>query len=175
MEFPNLSFSSELADSTSPQFRLQAQALNRYVSGTAPLPLTGSPLNDASECCLTLLPQAGADLVVALTLISISMAGCCCFFLMPHIQNTAAPPHLLSLLSFFFFFFFLLIYFTLPSLLFFFPPAQHLPLPLSLSLAGSVKCKAVTRPGHSVCAGSRDPQGQGPFRAEDKLSICEPC
>lgn len=34
MEFPNLSFSSELTDSTSPQFRLQAQALNHYVSGT---------------------------------------------------------------------------------------------------------------------------------------------
>ncbi|XP_056868687.1 suppressor of tumorigenicity 14 protein [Takifugu flavidus] len=30
VEFPNLSFSSELADSTSPQFRLQAQALNDY-------------------------------------------------------------------------------------------------------------------------------------------------
>lgn len=32
VEFPNLSFSSELTDSTSPQFRLQAQALNHYVS-----------------------------------------------------------------------------------------------------------------------------------------------
>ncbi|XP_040023748.2 suppressor of tumorigenicity 14 protein homolog [Gasterosteus aculeatus] len=30
VEFPNLSFSSELTDSTSPQFRLQARALNRY-------------------------------------------------------------------------------------------------------------------------------------------------
>ncbi|XP_037550026.1 suppressor of tumorigenicity 14 protein homolog [Nematolebias whitei] len=32
VEFPNLSFSSELADSTFPQFRLQAQALNHYFS-----------------------------------------------------------------------------------------------------------------------------------------------
>ncbi|XP_034718683.1 uncharacterized protein LOC117938269 [Etheostoma cragini] len=32
LEFPNLSFSSELTDSTSPQFRLQAQALNHYFS-----------------------------------------------------------------------------------------------------------------------------------------------
>ncbi|XP_022050813.2 suppressor of tumorigenicity 14 protein homolog isoform X1 [Acanthochromis polyacanthus] len=32
VEFPNLSFSSELTDSTSPQFRLQAQALNHYFS-----------------------------------------------------------------------------------------------------------------------------------------------
>lgn len=38
VEFPNLSFSSELADSTSPQFRLQAQALNHYVSGTVSRP-----------------------------------------------------------------------------------------------------------------------------------------
>lgn len=36
MDFPNLSFTSELADSTSPQFRLQAQALNDYVSGISP-------------------------------------------------------------------------------------------------------------------------------------------
>lgn len=35
MEFPNLSFTSELADSASPQFHLQAQALDNYVSGTA--------------------------------------------------------------------------------------------------------------------------------------------
>ncbi|KAF0028110.1 hypothetical protein F2P81_019197 [Scophthalmus maximus] len=32
VEFPNLSFSSELTDSTSPQFGLQAQALNHYLS-----------------------------------------------------------------------------------------------------------------------------------------------
>ncbi|XP_028290327.1 suppressor of tumorigenicity 14 protein isoform X1 [Gouania willdenowi] len=32
VEFPNLSFSSELIDSSSPQFRLQAQALNYYFS-----------------------------------------------------------------------------------------------------------------------------------------------
>nr|XP_061821067.1 suppressor of tumorigenicity 14 protein-like [Nerophis lumbriciformis] len=32
VEFPNLSFSSELADCSSPQFHLQAQALNRYLS-----------------------------------------------------------------------------------------------------------------------------------------------
>ncbi|KAM7390504.1 hypothetical protein PAMA_008589 [Pampus argenteus] len=32
VEFSNLSFSSELTDSTSPQFRLQAQALNHYFS-----------------------------------------------------------------------------------------------------------------------------------------------
>ncbi|XP_071341324.1 suppressor of tumorigenicity 14 protein homolog [Trachinotus anak] len=32
VEFPNLSFSSELTDSTSPQFRLQAQALDHYFS-----------------------------------------------------------------------------------------------------------------------------------------------
>lgn len=53
VEFPNLSFSSELMDSTSPQFRLQAQALNHYVSGmvdtftTAPLP-PRDPQNDAA-------------------------------------------------------------------------------------------------------------------------------
>lgn len=35
MEFPNLSFTSELADSASPQFHLQAQALDNYVSGSA--------------------------------------------------------------------------------------------------------------------------------------------
>ena len=34
VEFPNLSFSSELTDSSLPQFRLQAQALNHYVSET---------------------------------------------------------------------------------------------------------------------------------------------
>lgn len=38
MDFPNLSFSLALADSTSPQFRLQAQALNHYVSGLAHTP-----------------------------------------------------------------------------------------------------------------------------------------
>ncbi|XP_067341841.1 suppressor of tumorigenicity 14 protein homolog isoform X2 [Channa argus] len=32
VEFPNLSFSSELTDPTSPRFRLQAQALNHYFS-----------------------------------------------------------------------------------------------------------------------------------------------
>ncbi|XP_034003479.1 suppressor of tumorigenicity 14 protein homolog [Trematomus bernacchii] len=32
VEFPNLSFTSELTDSSSPQFRLQAQALNHYFS-----------------------------------------------------------------------------------------------------------------------------------------------
>lgn len=37
MEFPNLSFSLELADSTSPQFGLQVQALKHYVSGTLSL------------------------------------------------------------------------------------------------------------------------------------------
>lgn len=41
MEFPNLSFSSELTDSTSPQFRLQAQALNHYVSGTVDISSDG--------------------------------------------------------------------------------------------------------------------------------------
>lgn len=35
VEFPNLSFTSELADSASPQFHLQAQALDNYVSGSA--------------------------------------------------------------------------------------------------------------------------------------------
>lgn len=34
VEFPNLSFTSELADSASPQFHLQAQALDNYVSGS---------------------------------------------------------------------------------------------------------------------------------------------
>lgn len=46
VEFPNLSFSSELTDSTSPQFGLQAQALNHYVSGAVDLSVTASPLND---------------------------------------------------------------------------------------------------------------------------------
>lgn len=47
VEFPNLSFSSELADSTSPQFRLQAQALNDYVSGIPPTATaTLSPLGE---------------------------------------------------------------------------------------------------------------------------------
>lgn len=90
VEFPNLSFSSELADSTSPQFRLQAQALNHYVSGTAILSVTASPLNDTLECCLTFLPLGW------------SWSCCCCsdfdillysrllLLFMSHIQNTAA-------------------------------------------------------------------------------------
>lgn len=90
VEFPNLSFSSELADFTSPQFRLQAQALNHYVSGTAILSVTASPLNDTLECCLTLMPLGW------------SWSCCCCsdfdillysrllLLFMSHIQNTAA-------------------------------------------------------------------------------------
>lgn len=116
VEFPNLSFSSELADSTSPQFRLQAQALNHYVSGTAILSVTASPLNDTLECCLTFLPLGW------------SWSCCCCsdfdillysrllLLFMSHIQNTAA----LLLLLAFLFVEFLLIYFSLPSPLFFF-------------------------------------------------------
>lgn len=46
VEFPNLSFSSELTNSTSPQFRLQTQALNHYVSGTFDMSATASPLSD---------------------------------------------------------------------------------------------------------------------------------
>lgn len=49
VEFPNLSFSSELTDSTSPQFRLQAQALNHYVSGTVDISTTASPLNETFQ------------------------------------------------------------------------------------------------------------------------------
>lgn len=77
MEFPNLSFSSELADSTSPQFRLQAQALNHYVSGTVDLSVTASPLNDTLERCLTFPLPAEADLA-ALTLIWFTTAGYQC-------------------------------------------------------------------------------------------------
>lgn len=62
VEFPNLSFSSELTDSSSPQFHLQAQALNHYVSGTADLSITASPLNDIIECVLTFPLWAPADL-----------------------------------------------------------------------------------------------------------------
>lgn len=79
MEFPNLSFSSELADSTSPQFRLQAQALNHYVSGTMDLSVTASPLNDTLERCLTFLLPAEADLA-ALTLIYVTAADRYCFY-----------------------------------------------------------------------------------------------
>lgn len=44
VEFPNLNFSSELMDSTSPQFRLQAQALSHYVSGMVDSSIDYSPL-----------------------------------------------------------------------------------------------------------------------------------
>lgn len=73
MEFPNLSFSSELTDSTSPQFRLQAKALNHYVSRMLDLSVTASPVNDTLECCLTYPLRAEADLA-ALTLIWFTIA-----------------------------------------------------------------------------------------------------
>lgn len=52
VEFPNLSFSSPLADSASPQFRLQAQALNHYVSGLAPPPSPIFPPRLRNRCFL---------------------------------------------------------------------------------------------------------------------------
>lgn len=53
VEFPNLSFSLELSDSTSPQFRLQAQALNHYVSGIMNLSLTLKVQNLSCQYNLT--------------------------------------------------------------------------------------------------------------------------
>lgn len=54
VEFPNLSFSSELIDSTSPQFHLQAQALNNYVSVTLKVSVTADL--PCPELKLILLP-----------------------------------------------------------------------------------------------------------------------
>lgn len=54
VEFPNLSFSSELTDPTSPQFRLQAQALNHYVSATVDLSVNAFTVNDTLQCCSAL-------------------------------------------------------------------------------------------------------------------------
>ncbi|MED6247317.1 hypothetical protein ATANTOWER_024508 [Ataeniobius toweri] len=46
VEFPNLSFSLELTDPTSLQFRLQAQALDHYVNGNAEHVFIETSLND---------------------------------------------------------------------------------------------------------------------------------
>lgn len=58
MDFPNLSFSLALVDSTSPQFRLQAQALNHYVSGLAHPP----PISKTNVPTLTLEPLLSSAL-----------------------------------------------------------------------------------------------------------------
>lgn len=62
VEFPNLNFSSELMDSTSPQFRLQAQALNHYVSGMVdssidynPLPVSFTPPSQNNTALLLII------------------------------------------------------------------------------------------------------------------------
>lgn len=45
---------------------------------------------------------------------------------------------------------------------------------LSFCFSGGVKCKAETGDGHRVCVRVPGPQREGPFRAEDKLAVCEP-
>lgn len=93
VEFPNLSFTSELTDSSSPQFRLQAQALNHYVSGAMDLSVSECHLS----CCLTFTLRA--DLAaLTLTLYSPKLFTAALFLL----------PSFLSLRSYFFSFVLLL-------------------------------------------------------------------
>lgn len=163
VEFPNLSFSSELTDSTSPQFRLQAQALNHYVSETVSLPLP--------HVWMTHWSSQMPDLHAPRWSWSSSS-----YFDMPNKSMHPAflskalntPPPSLSLLS-------LLSYSVpfslsaLPSLVclffFFFISLLTLLLLLSVSPFGCVKCKAETGAVHSVVANLRDPQGTGSFQS----------